>query len=163
MEDEETLTAYHEAGHAVIGYALGGVVDSLQLGGESDDQSPRRFADCRIRWGRVDPHGDWQVQCEVLTILAGPAAEMIYRGEQLSPADFGPWEDDWTQAWEIGRALAVDVTRRAEVLRFLVIRLEQLMRDDRCWPAVAALADELLAHEFLDRDRAEQVLQFWIG
>ena len=37
------------------------------------------------------------------------------------------------------------------------------MRSDRCWPAVAALADELLAHEFLDRDQAEQVLEFWIG
>ena len=56
MDDEETLTAYHEAGHAVIGYALGGVVDSLQLGGEADDQLPRRFGECRIRWGRVDPH-----------------------------------------------------------------------------------------------------------
>ncbi len=33
MDDDETLTAYHEAGHAVIAYALGGTVDSLAVVG----------------------------------------------------------------------------------------------------------------------------------
>ena len=163
MDDDETLSAYHEAGHAVIAYALGGAVDSIQLGGEADDRLPRRFGECRIHWGRVDPHANWQVQREVLTILAGPAAEMIYLGEQLHPADFSPWQADWQNAWEIGKALTEDATRRGEILWQLVIRLERLMRDDRCWPAVAALADELLAHEFLDREQAEQILRFWIG
>jgi hypothetical protein len=162
LEDEETLTAYHEAGHAVIGYALGGVVDSIQLGGEANEKLPRRFGECRIRWGRVDPHADWQVQCEVLTVLAGPAAEMVYQGEKFHPGGFGPWQDDWRRAWQIGQVFADDAVRRSEVLWLLVLRLEQLLRQDRCWPAIAALADELLAHEFLDQDQAEQVLGFWL-
>lgn len=162
MDDEETQTAYHEAGHAVIAYALGGVVESLQLGGESDDHLPERFGDCRIHWGRVDPLGDWQLQREVLTVLAGPAAEMVYRGERFAPDSFGPWQDDWTRAWEIGHAFATDATKRSQVLWLLTLRLERLLRSDRLWPAVSALADELLAHEFLDRDQTEDVLQFWI-
>lgn len=163
LDDDETLTAYHEAGHAVIGYALGGMIDSLQLGGESNGDLPRRFGDCRINWGRVDPHGDWQVQREVLTVLAGPAAEMVYRGERFDPKSFGPWQDDWRTAWEIGRSMASDEMRRAQVLWLLTLRLEKLLRGDRCWPAVAALADELLAHEFLEGEQAEEILGFWIG
>ena len=43
-DSDEARTAYHEAGHAVIAYALGGTVHCLQLGGEADDWLPERFA-----------------------------------------------------------------------------------------------------------------------
>lgn len=162
LDDEETLTAYHEAGHAVIGYALGGCVDSLQLGGEADDHMPKRFGDCRIVWGRVDPNTDWQRQREILTILAGPAAEMLYRGERFHPQKFGPWQDDWQHAWKIAGDLAEDTVRRNRMLCQLLLRLEALMRRDQCWAAIAALADELLAHDFLEREQAHEILEFWI-
>ena len=163
LDDEETWTAYHEAGHAVVGYALGGAIESLQLGGEGDPELPARFGDCRINWGRVDPQVDWQRQREILTLLAGPVAEIIYRGEPFDPAFFGAWQDDWRRAWEIGAAFEDDRRRRSEVLWLLMLRLEHLVRSERCWPAVSALADELLAHEFLEQEQVEEILAFWIG
>jgi hypothetical protein len=163
LDDDETLTAYHEAGHAVIAFALGGVVAQLQLGGESEIEGVRQFGDCRIEWGRVDPQFDWQLQREVLTVLAGPVAEMVYRGEDLHPACFGAWQEDWRQAWEMGRVFGLDPTRRAQVLWQWMVHLKQLIQSEPCWPAVAALADALLAHEFLEREEAEEILEFWLG
>ena len=45
----------------------------------------------------------------------------------------------------------------------LVIELHRKMSDDTCWAAVAAVADALLAHEYLEHEQLENELQFWIG
>ena len=163
MDDDETLTAYHEAGHAVIGYALGGQIDGMQLGGEADGWLPDRFGDCRVNWGRVDPDCDWQRQREVLTTLAGPVSEMVYRGEARDLALYGPWQDDWRRAWETSETLVSDPARRTRMLRQLLGQLEDQIRTDGCWAAIAALADELLAHETLEQDQISETLRFWIG
>ncbi len=161
MDDDEIWTAYHESGHAVIGYALGGQVASMQLGGEADDWLPQRFGDCRIRWGRVNPKLDWQRQCEVLTVLAGPVAEMVYRGEPLQLADYGPWLSDWQSAWELSESIVLDPFKRAEMLQQLILQLHRQIKNEPCWPAISALADELSAHEFLDADQISETIEFW--
>ena len=89
MDEDEILTAYHEAGHAVVGYALGGTVDSMQLGGEPDEWLPARFGDCRVRWSIADVSTNTHARRELLTILGGPVAEMIYLGESIHPR--GAW------------------------------------------------------------------------
>jgi hypothetical protein len=162
VSDEETLTAYHEAGHAVIGYVLGGAIESVGLYAEADDWLPERFGDCHVNWGRVDATCDWQIQREVLTILAGPVAEMIYRGERLHPATFGPWQHDWDWAWERGAQLIADPRRRTRLLEAVVVWLHHHMQEDRCWAAIAAVTDELLAHEYLEADQLAETLSFWI-
>ncbi len=161
MDDDEILTAYHESGHAVVGYALGGRIDRLQLGGEADDWLPDRFGDCRIVWGQVDPNLNWQQQREVLTILAGPIAEMVYRGQKLHPAQYGPWQHDWQHAWSISRALVEDPVGRARMLEKLIRQLHVYIQSEPCWSTIAALADELAAHEILDADQIEDVIGFW--
>lgn len=159
--DDETLTAYHESGHAVIAYALGGTVTSVQLWGEADEWLPERFGDCRIDWGRVDSKIDWQRQREVLSILAGPVAEMVYRNEPLHPAHFGPWRHDWENALHISKSFVLDPQKRSLMLETLIRRLHRLIASDSCWPAIAALADELAAHEFLEQEQIEQTIGFW--
>jgi hypothetical protein len=161
LDDDETLTAYHESGHAVIAYALGGHIASMQLGGEADDWLPQRFGDCRIAWGRVDPNLDWQIQREVLAILAGPVAEMTYRSEPLHPSHYGPWQHDWQHAWTIGQKLVSDQQQRTRMLEELVRRLHRVVESEPCWSAIAALADELAAHEYLEADQIEDVIGFW--
>ena len=163
MDDEETLTAYHEAGHAVIGYLLGGRIESVCLGDDGDDELPRRFGDCRVNWGPVDPRADWQLQREILTLLAGPVAEMIYRGEKLHPAVFGPWTEDWRLAFERGAGIATDPRRRTRALEELIAHLHSRMKADPYWAAIAAVADQLLAHEFMEEDALSDTLAFWIG
>ena len=162
-DDEETLTAYHEAGHAVIGYALGAEIERIQLGGEADDHLPNRYGDCLVNWGRVNPDCSIQQQNELMTMLAGPVAEMIYRGEAFHPAHFGPWKGDWEQAWEHCRSSVVDPERRTRLLEELVRELYMRMSSDRCWAAIAAVADELLAHEYLEMDDLVDTLRFWVS
>ncbi|MCG8648638.1 MAG: cell division protein FtsH [Pirellulales bacterium] len=161
-EYDETLTAYHEAGHAVVAYVLGGRVDSVQLGGEADEVLPERFGDCRINWGPVDEQSDWQRQREVLTILAGPVAEMIYSGEAFHPACFGPCQHDWRWALAVSGSLIKAGQNPAHFLERLMGQLHRWMQADPCWAAIAAVADELLAHESLDEERLAQTLGFWL-
>lgn len=163
MDDDETLTAYHEAGHAVVGYALGGRIESISLGGDDGEDLPRRFGDCRVNWGPVDTTADWQLQREIMTLLAGPVAEMIYRGEKLHPAFFGPWTEDWRLAFERGVVIAKDPELRTRALERLIVQLHGQMKTDDCWAAIAAVADQLLAHEYLEEDQLADTLAFWMG
>ncbi|MEM9643612.1 MAG: cell division protein FtsH [Planctomycetota bacterium] len=162
MDEEDTVSAYHEAGHAVVGYALGAKIDAVQLGGEADDFLPERFGECRVNWGRVDPNQDSQRQRELMTILAGPVAEMIYTGEKWHPAFFGPWQSDWCQATTIATGLVADPARRVRLLETMAARLHQVMSADGCWAAIAAVADELETHEFVESDTIEEVVGFWL-
>lgn len=162
MDDEETLTAYHEAGHAVIGYALGARIERIQLGGQADDHLLDRFGDCLVNWGPVNEFCNWQRQRELMTILAGPVAEMIYTGEPYHPAHHGPFQGDWQQAWNHCAGAVSDPKRRTVLLEQLLRELHQRMSADLCWAAIAAVADELLAHEYLEEEQLIDTLRFWI-
>ncbi len=146
-----------------MGYALGGTIERIQLGGEANDFLPDRFGDCLINWGPVNPAWSWQRQRELMTILAGPVAEMIYRGEPLHPAGFGPWKADWQQAWYLCESSVADPQVRTMLLEQLIRELHQEMASDLCWAAIAAVADELLAHEYLEHEQLIDALRFWLG
>ena len=161
--DEETLTAYHEAGHAVIGYALGGSIERIQLGGEAEGSLPGQFGDCLVNWGPVSNVCSWQIQREIMTILAGPVAEMIYRGEPLHPAHYPPWQNDWHQAMETCKSSVADPKLRSRLLEEMVRYLHRELSSDSCWAAIAAVADELLAHEYLEQEQLTDALDFWLG
>tara|TARA_R110002073_G_scaffold2801_17_gene17973 strand:+ start:23888 stop:24085 length:198 start_codon:yes stop_codon:yes gene_type:complete len=54
-DDDETLTAYHEAGHVVVGYLLGAQIEEVRLDSMIDDDLPRRFGDCLVNWEKSMP------------------------------------------------------------------------------------------------------------
>ncbi|WP_231615535.1 cell division protein FtsH [Novipirellula artificiosorum] len=163
MDDDETLTAYHEAGHVVVGYLLGARIDEVRLGSMIDDDLPRRFGDCIVNWGAVHPACDWQTQCEIMTILAGPVAEMVYRGERLHPASFAPWQSDWHQAVQRSARYFSTPLKQVRFLESVMVVLHQKISADSFWAAIAALSDELLAHEALDHDDVVATVSFWLG
>ncbi|MEM6472105.1 MAG: cell division protein FtsH [Planctomycetota bacterium] len=163
MDDEETITAYHEAGHAVMAFALGGQIDSIGLYAEADEWLPERYGDCHINWGRVNVNCSWQVQREVLTLLAGPVAEMIYRGEDIHPAQYPPWQYDWMLASRRVRDAVSAQADCGKIMETLLAWLKSHLSLSENWAAVAAVADELLAHEYMDGDMLSDTLGFWIG
>jgi hypothetical protein len=154
MDDDETITAYHDA--------LGARIESVNLWGEADEFLPERFGDVRINWGQVLVNANWQLQRELLSVLAGPITEMIYRGEQIEPANYAPWKADWAHAVRCVRELSRDTSRQLELLRIACVELERRLRDDDCWAAIASVADELLAHEQLDEEQIADLLEFWL-
>ncbi|TWT75110.1 M41 family metallopeptidase [Allorhodopirellula solitaria] len=165
-DDEETFTAYHEAGHAIIGCALGGEVDSVSLSQASayddlDDALPRRFGDCVVDWGRVDPQHPWQQQRELLTILAGPVAEWVYRGNDTSELDAESWALDWDHARQCAAGMVAGRDKQAQLLRSVVGRLQKIIAEEPVWSAVAALADELMIGDPVGAERVDELVRFW--
>lgn len=165
LEDsDETLSAYHESGHAVIAAFLGGRVESVSIvpDTDSDGELPPRFGDTRIAWSKR-----WSLRerCErsVLVALAGPVAERIYREEPFHPGLVAEWAEDWRVAWEAAATLAPDERKRLRFLEATAIKLDEWLRRDAMWAAVAALADELSAHETLDGEQVAEVVATWLG
>jgi len=153
-------TAYHEAGHAYLAVVHGGRVSLLTLEPDRDD-GPARFGEARIEWQHPltakEQHHKW-----VLVALAGPVAEMIYNGEPLHPGFVAEWADDWQQAWAAAEFILPDERLRLAFLEEAVRQVHTLLRQDAAWACIAALADELLAHETLEWDQMQEVFQQWL-
>ncbi|SMP77617.1 hypothetical protein SAMN06265222_12360 [Neorhodopirellula lusitana] len=164
-DEDETHTAYHEAGHAIVGCALGAQIDSVSLSQASayDDALPRRFGDCLVNWGRVDPSNTWQQQRELLTILAGPIAELTYRNEDADEIDEACWAMDWAQAQQCVSAMHSDSRKQARTLQQAVGRLKTVIAQPPCWPAIAALADELMLGDEIDGEQVAELVRFWFS
>ena len=71
----EILTAFHEAGHAVMALSLGRDVHKVSILPNSLHQGV-----CELKKGRVKPAKDW-LETEVLILLAGLAAEAKLTGQ----------------------------------------------------------------------------------
>lgn len=163
MEDDDLVTAHHEAGHAVAAYALGGLVDRLSLFGEEDEFLPQRFGDCRIYWGVLQPKLNDHVYREVMTVLAGPAAEMIYTGRRPHPSSYPPWVADWQMAMGLLRQTRIRAVDHQSFAEMALKHLHQLLGEEPCWPAIQELATQLEAHEELEGEEISEVLRIWMG
>lgn len=88
------LIAYHEAGHALVAYLLGGRVRQVTIEPDHDD-GPRRGGDTQVIWRRTRADEVEFAKKSVQVHLAGPVAEMIYSGEPYHPAFIAEWAADW--------------------------------------------------------------------
>ena len=162
MDDDLELTAYHEAGHAFVAAYAGGRVQRVTLEPDWDD-GPDRFGDTQVAWSRRRFAPSELAEKLVLVALAGPVAEMIYRGEPLHPALVAEWRHDWAQAWDEGAGVVPDERRRTRWLEARVTGLHGLLSDDAHWEALAGVADHLLAYETLDEEMFAEVVGNWLG
>lgn len=159
MDDEEE-TAYHEAGHAFMAAHLGGEVRSLTIEPDRDD-GPERFGDVQVAWRREAMSSREFQNKLVLVALAGPVAEMIYRREPLHPGFVAEWAGDWQAAWAAAAGILPDERLRLAFLEEASRRLYQQLWQDENWAAIAALADNLLAHETLEAEEIREILAVW--
>ncbi|MDF1811728.1 MAG: hypothetical protein P1V20_05925 [Verrucomicrobiales bacterium] len=160
-EDSLTRTVYHECGHAITAILLGGEIDLLTIEPEEEDELPGRTGEIRVVW----PEGRWSeaelAVREIKVALAGPMVEMIYDGTQFAPEFLEEWHYDWQLA--VDRAnefLPRNKSVAQHLARFAHELLTFFERDD-VWAAVAALADELEAHQSLEPEDVDEVLAAW--
>jgi hypothetical protein len=154
-------TAYHESGHAFAAAYFGGRVQSLSICPDRDDR-PERFGDVTVVWPRTRLTAREFQNKLVLVALAGPVAEMIYRGEPLHPGFVAEWADDWRNAWSAAEAILPQEQQRLAFLEAACRLLHDLLSRDKSWAAIAALADNLLAHEILEEEQIEEIFETWM-
>ncbi|MCY2996425.1 MAG: hypothetical protein NTY19_52540 [Planctomycetota bacterium] len=154
-------TAYHEAGHVFMALYLGARVRSVTIEPDRDD-GPERFGDTQVEWdlGRFTPRE--QHEKSVLVALAGPVAEMIHRGEPHHPGFVAEWATDWQDAWEAAADVVPDQKQRLAYLERATAQLYQLLHRDEHWAGLAAITDELLAHETIEGEQVEEIMQQWL-
>lgn len=162
MDDDLETTAYHEAGHAFVAAHAGGQVLSVTIAPDWDD-GPERFGDTQVAWSRSRFGPKVLAEKLALVALAGPVAEMIYRGEPLHLALVAEWSHDWSQAWDEAASIVPDDLRRTRWLEQRVTGLHGLLSGDRHWEAIAGVADHLLAHETLEEDAFSNLVATWLG
>jgi len=156
------LTAYHEAGHALMALLLGGEVRLVTIEPDRDD-GPARFGDTQVLWRR-GRDGERQFAAKAVQVcLAGPVAEMIYSGEPFHPGFVPEWAGDWRDAWSVAATLHPDERKRLAFLEQTCMRLHQVLRAENTWAALADLADNLLAHETLEWEQVEEIVGQWLG
>lgn len=160
--NEEALIAYHEAGHAFMALRLGGRVSHITIQPDWDD-GPDRYGDVEIYWRSSEFAPQEFAEREVLVALAGPAAEMIYREEPLHPGFIAEWAEDWRQAWEAAAELMPNEQRRVKFLEQAAGSLFTTFSNDRCWSAIAAIVDALLAHERLESEEVAEIVNRWLS
>jgi ATP-dependent Zn protease len=154
-------TAYHECGHAYAAAYFGGRVRSLSINPDRDD-GPLRYGDVTVTWPRSNISArEFQYKL-VLVALAGPVAEMIYRGEPLHPGFVAEWADDWQHAWAAAEPILANEQQRLVLLETAARELHSLLSKDSQWAAIAALADNLLAYEVLEAKQIEEILAAWM-
>lgn len=152
------LIAHHEAGHVLIAHLLGAKVKQVTIEPDDDD-GPERQGDTQVLWRRKELTEKEFAEKAVQVSLAGPVAEMIYSGDPYHPGHVVEWAADWKEAWIAAEPLHFDERKRLEYLEQVSIQLYHRMKRDDLWDILAAIADNLLAHETLDKEQLEELFE----
>lgn len=126
------------------------------------DDGPERYGDTEVLWRRSEFGERELAENAVLVSLAGPAAEMTYRGEPYHPGFVAEWAQDWRDAWEAATPLIRDERKRLAYLEQQTATLCQLLDEENHWAAVAELADQLLAHDRLEAEEVATCVAQWL-
>ena len=155
------ISAYHEAGHAFMAIYVGASVHSVTIDPAWDD-GPDRDADICIHWP-LDQFTLRELHEKTVRVaLAGPVAEMIHRGEPYHPGFVAEWAADWKAAWEAAAPLVPVERKRLAYLEQTTVQLYRLLDHDEHWAALAAIVDNLLAHETLEGEQVEDIVRQWL-
>lgn len=149
--DAERLTAFHEAGHAVMAELCGRVLTEVEIVGDREHSGmvhslafPSRAAE------GDDPE---EIECHLKIILAGMVAEAMVSGRQ-------GWDEgsgDLDAAVGIGMRLVDDCEDVLPLLSDIRDDLERELRHR--WGALEALAAELLVRKALTGTEVRNLLQ----
>jgi ATP-dependent Zn protease len=137
VSDPRQLTAFHEAGHAVIALAVGRPLQKVTIAANRD-----RLGLCHLQKGRSRASKDW-LEDEILILLAGMAAESQLSGKY----NLGGAEQDLKMARRLAIMRAGNAQQAERLERRLLTKTEHLLADEGHWNAVQHIANDLLERE----------------
>ncbi len=122
----------------------------------------RSHADIQVEWPLSQFTNRELHEKSVSVALAGPVAEMIHRGEPYHPGLVAEWSADWKAAWDAAASLFPAERKRLAYLEERTVQLYRLLDRDDHWAALAAIVDNLLAHETLEGEEVEDIVRQWL-
>ena len=131
---QDEITAYHEAGHAVMALALGRPIQQVTI--EAD---AKRLGHCEIKKGTFRPNPD-ALETAILILLAGVAAEARHRGVY----DWGGASQDLRDVRELCSLRASGQKQIERLERRMLDKAEHVLSQSGHWTAVERIAAELL-------------------
>jgi ATP-dependent Zn protease len=134
-QSHDEVTAYHEAGHAVVALALGRTVHKVSV-----LPNRERLGECRFGKGDARATDDW-VEREILIALGGMAAEARHTGTYATA--------EAAQDLRFVRRLARERKSDRAVERYeqrMLSKVEAMLADEGTWKAVEDIAAELVKH-----------------
>jgi len=135
----EHLTAYHEAGHAVIALSQGRIVQEVSI-----IPGPQRLGHCGVGKGTARKLKD-SLETDLLILLAGLAAEARLAGRYHLPGA----AQDLRMAERLALMRAPNERQAQRLLERTLAKVEHLLAEAGIWNAVTALAEELLRSQRL--------------
>ncbi len=150
METNDPTTAYHEAGHVLLAHQLGGEVLETTLESDRDHHAGHTS----VAWHGLSKED--RARRSALVALAGPAAETLWRGEEVCD-DLTAWIADWNEVDAALRILAAPNDREGLKRRWLEEIVRQL-RNPVAWETLCRIADALEAHGTLEQALLEDLL-----
>jgi len=156
--DIDELTAYHEAGHALMAVACGGKIVHVSITPPDDDQQ-KRFGESIVQWpGTLAANAE---MVELKVSLAGPVAELTFDGARVSIDQCAEFADDWRRACLSASRLKSRVPARQKLVAEVESWLWTFFDNENYWAATSAIADELLAHETIEHEAVADTWDFW--
>lgn len=148
----DEVTAYHEAGHAVIALALGRTIHKVSV-----LPNRERLGECRFGKGNARPTDDW-LEREILIALSGMAAEARFTGIYAT--------DEAKEDLRFVRRLALERKSDRAVERYeqrMLSKVESMLNDEGTWKAVELIAAELLKHGAISGRAARHLFELANG
>ena len=148
MTDKRILTAYHEAGHAVMALLMGRSVQKVSI-----IPSQNRLGACTIQKGRAKQVQD-KLEAEILILLAGMAAE----GRKSGHYNVQGASQDLHVVEKLAMARSGNLRQATKLVHKLLDKTQHLLSDKATWAAVKVIAEELIEHESISGRAAKHHL-----
>ncbi len=148
MEHDRTLTAYHEAGHAVMALLMGRDIQKVSI-----IPSKNRLGACTIKKGRAKQVQD-KLEAEILILLAGMAAE----GRKSGRYNVQGAAQDLRNVEKFAMARSGNPGQASKLIHKLLDKTQHLLSNKSTWAAVKVIAEELIEHESISGRAAKHHL-----
>ncbi len=137
MIDPKTLTAYHEAGHAVMALLMGRSIQKVSI-----IPSQNRLGVCTIKKGRAKQVQD-KLEAEMLILLAGMAAE----GRKSGKYNVQGAAQDLAGVEKLAMSRSGNARQAQKLFQRMLDKTQHLLSNKATWKAVKVIANELLVNE----------------